>query len=81
MFSTFIMGLASATLIELGAIEDPITRKKRVRPEQARQHIEILAMLQDKTRGNLTDDERVLLERVLADVRMAFARTEKKETP
>jgi hypothetical protein len=74
LFSTFVMGLASATLIELGLIEDPLTKTKRVNKEAARQHIDILAMLQDKTRGNLSSDEKDLLERALTDLRLQFAK-------
>lgn len=74
MFSNFVMGLASAALIELGVVEDPLTRKKRVQREMAKQHIEILTMLEEKTRGNLSNDEKELLERALRDVRMAFAK-------
>lgn len=76
MFSNFVMGLASATLIELGVIDDPITKKRRVQREMAKQHIDILTMLQEKTKGNLSDDERDLLVRVLNDLRLAFARAE-----
>lgn len=68
------MGLASATLIELGVIEDPLTKKRRVQKDMAQQHIQILTMIEEKTRGNLTSDERELLERVLRDVKMAFAK-------
>ncbi|MBS1984676.1 MAG: DUF1844 domain-containing protein [Bdellovibrionales bacterium] len=74
MFSSFVMGLASATLIELGMMEDPITKKKRHQPQLAQQHVEILQMLEQKTRGNLTEDERQLLEKVLRDVKLAFAK-------
>ncbi len=74
MFSNFIMGLASAVLIELGVIEDPITKKRRVQKTMAKQHIEILSMLEEKTRGNLSTDEKELLERVLRDVKLAFAK-------
>ncbi len=76
MFSNFVMGLASATLIELGVIDDPITKKRRVQREMAKQHIDILTMLQEKTKGILSDDERDLLTRVLNDLRLAFARAE-----
>lgn len=76
MFSNFVMGLASATLIELGVIDDPITKKRRVQREMAKQHIDILTMLQEKTKGNLSDDERDLIARVLNDLRLAFARAE-----
>jgi hypothetical protein len=74
LFSTFIMGLASASMIELGMLEDPIEKKKRVRKEQARQHIDLLVMLQDKTRGNLDTNEKELLERVIVDLKFQFAK-------
>jgi hypothetical protein len=40
----------------------------------AKQHIDLLQMLQEKTRGNLDDEERGLLERILRDVRLQFVK-------
>jgi len=74
LFSTFVMGLASATMIELGLLEDPVEKKKRVRKEQARQHIDLLSMLQEKTRGNLDSHEKDLLDRVVVDLKLQFAK-------
>lgn len=74
-FSTFVIGMASAALIEMGAIEDPIQKKKRSNKEAARQHIDMLCMLQEKTRGNLTSDEKELLDRALTDLKLQFAKT------
>jgi len=76
MFSNFVMGLATAVLIELGVVEDPLTKKKRFQKDHARQHIEILEMLEKKTRGNLDAEEKGLLENVLRDVKLAFAKAE-----
>ncbi len=73
LFSTFVMGLASATMIELGLLEDPFDKKKRVRKDQARQHIDLLDMLQLKTRGNLDAHERELVERVIVDLKLQYA--------
>ena len=73
-FSTFIMGLASASLIEMGVLEDPLTHQKRVDRDAAHQHIELLKMLQEKTRGNLNTDEKELIEHVLTDLKIQFAR-------
>lgn len=61
-FSTFILSLASATFIEMGVIEDPQTKTKKKDLSSAKQHIDLLQMLQEKTRGNLDDEERGLLE-------------------
>ena len=78
LFSTFVMGLASATLIELGVIDDPITKTKRVQKGVARQHIEILEMLREKTRGNLEPQEKELLEKALQDLKFQYAKTADK---
>ena len=73
-FSTFILSLASATFIEMGVIEDPQTKTKKKDLSSAKQHIDLLQMLQEKTRGNLDDEERGLLERILRDVRLQFVK-------
>jgi hypothetical protein len=73
-FSTFILSLASATFIELGVIEDPLSKTKKKDLSSAKQHIDLLEMLQEKTRGNLDDEERGLLERILRDVRLQFVK-------
>ena len=73
-FSTFVMGLASAALIEMGVIEDPQSKKRRSNKDMAHQHIELLKMLQEKTRGNLNPDEKDLLDHVLTDLKLQFAK-------
>ena len=73
-FSTFILSLASATFIEMGVVEDPLTKTKKKNLSSAKQHIDLLQMLQEKTRGNLDDEERGLLERILRDVRLQFVK-------
>ena len=74
LFSTFVMGLASAAMIEMGLVEDPFEGKKRVRKDQARQNIDILIMLQKKTLGNLDANEKELLDKVLVDLKFQFAK-------
>lgn len=74
LFSNFVMGLASAALIEMGIVADPSTGKTRLRKEQAMQHIDMLAMLQEKTRGNLSADEKTLIERAITDLKMQFVK-------
>jgi hypothetical protein len=74
MFSTFLMGLASAIFIELGIIDDPLTKKKRRRPDEAKKHIDLLEVLKTKTQGNLSPEESLLFENILRDVKLAFAK-------
>ena len=72
LFSTFIMGLASAAMIEMGLIEDPIKKETRKNFPAAKQHIDILEMISVKTQGNLEDEEKSLLDRVLTDLRLQY---------
>jgi hypothetical protein len=74
LFSTFVMSLASAAMVEMGLVEDPFEKKKRVRKDQARQNIDILIMLQKKTLGNLDPNEKELLDKVLVDLKFQFAK-------
>lgn len=70
-FTTFVISLARSTMMHLEGQELPDgSRRKDV--EMARQSIDILAMLQDKTTGNLTEEEGKLLEQVLYELRMVF---------
>lgn len=71
-FSQFVLMLTSAALIHLGELADPTGRGIEKDPEQARRTIDILTMLQEKTRGNLTPDESAFLERLLHDLRMRY---------
>lgn len=71
-FSTFILSLSTSALVHLGELPDPITNKKEINLQLAKQTISIIEMLREKTRGNLTDEEEKLLDSVLYDVRLKF---------
>jgi Domain of unknown function (DUF1844) len=71
-FATFVLSLSTQALALLGEIPDPIDRSTRVDLAAARQIIDIIAMLQDKTRGNLEEAENALLENALYDLRMRY---------
>jgi hypothetical protein len=71
-FSGFILSLYSSGLVQLGKVEDPITGKKNKDLLLARHSIDMMAMLEEKTRGNLSDEESNLLRSILSDMRMAF---------
>lgn len=72
-FTAFIFSLASSAAIHFGDLPDPMTgAKAEPNLEGAAQMIEILALLEEKTRGNLTAEERQLLEQVLYELRMRF---------
>jgi hypothetical protein len=71
-FAAFVLSLTTQALAHLGEIPDPVERATRVDLHSARQIIDIIAMLRDKTRGNLDDAESTLLENALYDLRMRY---------
>ena len=72
-FVAFVLSLASTAAIHFGDMPDPITGKpSEVNLDGAAQMIEILALLDQKTRGNLTAEERQILEQVLYELRLRF---------
>jgi hypothetical protein len=76
-FSTLVFSLATGAIIHLGLAPDPHTKKVQKNTELARQNIEILSMLKEKTKGNLTADESTLLENLLTEVRLKYVQVTK----
>ena len=80
-FIGFVLSLAHTAAVRFGDIPDPVTGQAgHVDIEAAGQIIEILALLQDKTRGNLTAEERQFLEQLLQELRdrMSAARSQSR---
>ena len=71
-FSTFVLSLATSAQVGLGAVPHPETNQTVLNFPAAMQMIDILAMLQTKTTGNLTEAEASLLERVLFSLRIHY---------
>jgi len=71
-FVNFLMSIASNAASSLGMMEHPVTGKREVDLELGKHWIDILGMLQQKTRGNLLAQEQQVLEGLLADLRMQF---------
>lgn len=69
-FSTFILSINSSALVQLGLIEDPASGQKTKNLALAKQTIDLLAMLEEKTRGNLASDEENILKNILYELRM-----------
>ena len=72
LFSDFVVNLASQAAMYMGLVDDPLGPRVPVNLGAARQMLDILGMLREKTRGNLTPDENVLMERILSDLRMQY---------
>jgi hypothetical protein len=77
-FGTFVMSLASSALIHLGELAAPGEPPLRPNFALAKQTIDILGMLEEKTRGNLTDDEAQLVEHLLLDLRLKYVDAKKR---
>ena len=71
-FANFIMSIASNAASSLGMMEHPVTHKREVDLESAKHWIDILGMLERKTKGNLAPQEEKILESLLADLRMQY---------
>jgi len=72
-FTAFVLSLASSAAIHFGDLADPESGEKTApNLEGASQMIEILSLLEQKTRGNLTPEEQQLLEELLYELRMRF---------
>jgi hypothetical protein len=73
-FPTFIVSLNASALLHLGAIEDPTTGQKTKNLPMAKQTIDILSMLEEKTAGNLDNEEKNLLKNILYDLRLMYVK-------
>jgi hypothetical protein len=71
-FMSFVTGLATQALIAMGAVPDPFTGKVEARLEVAKYHIDLIAILEEKTRGNLSPEECSSLRGALSDLRMRY---------
>ena len=71
-FISFVMSIASNAASALGMMEHPVTHQREVDVELGKHWIDILGMLQKKTAGNLTSQEKRMIEGLLADLRMQY---------
>jgi hypothetical protein len=73
-FNSLIFSLSSSALINLGEIADPNTGQKGKDLPLAKHTIDTIAMLQDKTKGNLNAEEQRFLDTILADLRWRYVK-------
>lgn len=73
-FITLISSLGMQALIQLGEVEDPVTKMPSPDLEAAKMSIDLLATLKEKTSGNLTAQEEKLLDSLLFDLQMKFVK-------
>lgn len=76
-FSALVLSLAETALFHLGLLRMPGSEEVKKDLQAARQTIDLIAMLEDKTRGNLTDSERKVITDTLFQLRMTFVEASK----
>jgi hypothetical protein len=73
-FNSFVFSLSTSALIQLGEIEDPFAQKLVKNLPLAKQTIDLIGMLREKTKGNLSPEEEKIIEYVLYDLRMRYVK-------
>lgn len=73
-FINFLFSISTSALIQLGEIEDPVSQQTVKNLPLAKQTIDLIGMLKEKTKGNLTPDEGKLIENILFDLRMRYVK-------
>jgi len=73
-FATFVMSLNASALVNLGVIDDPATGQRTKNLPLSKQTIDILGMLEEKTKGNLSEDEAQMLKSMLYELRMLYVK-------
>ena len=73
-FPSFLVGIYSQTLIFLGEIPNPETNVVTKNLDAARQNIDILNILEEKTKGNLSFEEENLMQEILNNLRLLFVK-------
>lgn len=77
-FTTFVLSLSHSALLHLGDAPHPLDEQSEVDLPMARQTIDLLALLQEKTHGNLTGAEEQVLTQALYDLRLRFVEVSQK---
>ncbi|HYU80939.1 MAG TPA: DUF1844 domain-containing protein [Vicinamibacterales bacterium] len=81
-FVAFVLSLATNAAVHFGDLPDPLTNEQKPPDlDAAAQLIDLLAMLEEKTRGNLTAEERQLIDQVIFELRMRYVEATKAQSP
>ena len=77
-FTTFVLSLSHSALLHLGDAPHPLDEQSGIDLPMARQTIDLLALIQEKTHGNLTGAEEQVLSQSLYDLRLRFVEVSQK---
>ncbi len=78
-FASFIFSLSTTAMYHFGDFPDPVTKETRQNLAAAKQTIDLLSILEAKTKGNLTSEEKQLLDGILYELRMRFVKEKTKQ--
>lgn len=78
LFSFLVMSHQTSALMQMGRLKDPNSKQVERNLENAKLSIDILGMLQEKTKNNLTKDETELLENILRELRLVYVKESSK---
>lgn len=76
--STLLMSIGSTALMSLGHAENPVSKKTEVNLPMAKYNIDLLCVLENKTKGNLNPEEQTLLSHLMDDLKMKYVSASKK---
>jgi len=79
-FEEFILSIAGGAYVQLGIVEDPFDNTKKMDLEMAKTSIELIEMLKEKTKNNLTKEEKDLLESIIFDLNEKYNEKISKKT-
>lgn len=74
-FLSLVQSLGYQALMNLGEIPNPMTQQTELNPEGAKEAIDILIALRDKTQGNLSDDEKKMVDMLLTQLQLKFSQS------
>jgi hypothetical protein len=74
-FLSLVQSLGYQALMNLGEIPNPMTQQTELNPEGAKEAIDLLIALREKTHGNLSDDEKKMLETLLTQLQIKFSQS------
>lgn len=78
-FSTLVLSIGSSAAMALGLSPNPTTGKMEKDVKLARFNIDLLSVLQDKTRNNLSEDEKKFLDFMVSDLQMRFIQAQQSQ--
>ena len=79
LFSYVVDTFRSSASISMGKMKNPVTNKTNVNIQQAKYYLDLLIMLQKKTKNNLTDYEEQMLINTVSELKMTFMKLEDSE--